>query len=143
MLKNDIKKLYFHFVSPIFNEFERVNAFFQATEIDPIDLLRELNLFHSSLRSRLCFANGSNGPIGRVDFGAKYIYERDQMIYSSDNNSTVVQKVNGMNSRCLQMLLQAECQVSKQLPCSEEMFCTLSFLHPSRVLSQIDFVPPA
>ena len=122
MLKDDINKLYSHFVSPIVNEFERVNAFFQATQIDPIDLPRELNLFHSSLRTRLFFANGSNVPIGRVDFGAKYIYERDHLIYSSDNNSTVVQKVNVMNSHCLQMLLEAEHQVRKRLPCSEEMF---------------------
>ena len=30
MLKDDINKLYFLFDSPIFNEFERVNAFFQV-----------------------------------------------------------------------------------------------------------------
>ena len=143
MLKDDINKLYFHFVSPIVNEFERVNAFFQATQIDPNDMSKELNLFHSSLRSRLFFANGSNIPIERVDFGAKYIYERDHLIYSSNNNSTVVQKVNEMDSRCLQMLLEAERQVRKRLPCSEEMFLTLSFLHPSRVLRQIDFAPLA
>ena len=42
MLKDDINKLYSHFVSPIVNEFERVNAFFQATQIDPIDLLTQV-----------------------------------------------------------------------------------------------------
>ena len=104
---------------------------------------KELNLFHSSLRSRLFFANGSTIAIERVELGAKYIYERDHLIYSSNNNLTVVQKVNEMDSRCLQMLLEEERQVSKRLPCSEEMFLTLSFLHPSRVLSQIDFAPLA
>ena len=44
--------------------------------------------------------------IERVDFGAKYIYERDHLIYSSKNNSTVVQKVNEID-RLLQMLLEA------------------------------------
>ena len=36
MLKDPVNKLYFYFLSPVVAEFERVNAFFQATDIDPM-----------------------------------------------------------------------------------------------------------
>ena len=55
MLNDNTNNLYCLFVSPIVNEFERVNAFFQAMQIDPNDMSKELNLLQSMLRSQLFF----------------------------------------------------------------------------------------
>ena len=140
MLKDDINKLYFHFVSPIVTEFERVNAFFQATDIDPHDMITEVANFHASLKGRIFLPCGSYIPLAKVDFGAKYIFERDAMIIHRNNDPTVIQQAKEIDSRCHPMLLEAESQVSKRLPTSENIFLSLSYLHPSRVLSQVDCV---
>ena len=139
MLKDDINKLYFHFVSPIVNEFERVNAFFQATDIDPHNMITELANFHASLKGRIFLPCGSYIPLAKVDFGAKYIFEKDAMVIDRNNNPIVIQQAKEIDSRCHLMLLEAESQVSKRLPTSENIFLSLSYLHP-RVLSQVDCV---
>ena len=123
MLKDDINKLYFHFVSPIVNEFERVNAFFQATDIDPHNMITELANFHASLKGRIFLPCGSYIPLAKVDFGAKYIFEKDAMVIDRNNNPTVIQQAKEIDSRCHLMLLEAESQVSKRLPTSENIFC--------------------
>ena len=43
MLKDPVLYLYFHFVSPLVTEFERVNAFFQATNANPEEMMEELD----------------------------------------------------------------------------------------------------
>lgn len=48
-----IKLIYFHFLSPVVTEFERVNAFFQATDIEANEVVRELNLYYNSLSCRV------------------------------------------------------------------------------------------
>lgn len=53
MLKDPILYLYFQFVSPLVSEFERVNAFFQATDADPEEMFTELDTHHKSLRGRV------------------------------------------------------------------------------------------
>ena len=59
MLPDAINLLYFNFLSPIIAEFERVNAFFQAKDIDLHGMTKELNLFFDSLKRRVFDVNGS------------------------------------------------------------------------------------
>ena len=44
MLNDPMIHLYFHFVSPLDTEFDRVNAFFQAADADPEEMFTELSL---------------------------------------------------------------------------------------------------
>eukprot|EP00795_Rhopilema_esculentum_P002040 gene2040-17605_t len=119
MLRDPINLLYFHFLSPIVAEFERVNAFFQATDIDPHGMIKELNLFFDSLKRRVSDVNEVQLPLAKVDFGAKFLFEADALV---DNNK------------------ERQFHVIKGYGGQGE---ALSYLHPSRVLSQIARVPPA
>ena len=74
MMKDNVNKLYFHFITPIVNEFERINALFQATDLDPDCMIKELNLFHNSLTSRVYLPDGSHVASDNVGYGAKYIF---------------------------------------------------------------------
>ena len=42
MLQDPINYLYFHFLSPLVSELERVNAYFQATDIEASEAVTEL-----------------------------------------------------------------------------------------------------
>lgn len=70
-----MNKLYFHFLSPVITEFERVNAFFQATYIDPNEMMKELSLFYDSLRGRVLSPSGAHLAAENVNFGARYVLE--------------------------------------------------------------------
>ena len=49
MLRDPINWLYFHILSPIVSKFEKVNSFFQATDLDSHEMIKELELFYNSL----------------------------------------------------------------------------------------------
>ena len=53
MLNDPVLCLYFHFVSPFVTEFDRVNAFFQATDSDPEEMEKELVAHSKSLHGRV------------------------------------------------------------------------------------------
>eukprot|EP00795_Rhopilema_esculentum_P000532 gene532-10215_t len=83
MLRDPMNLLYFHFLSPIVDEFERVNTFFQATDIDPHGMIKELNIFFDSLKRRVFDVNEVQLPLAKVDFGAKFLFEAGALV---DNN---------------------------------------------------------
>ena len=93
MLQDPINYLYFHFLSPVVSEFERVNAYFQATDIEASEAVRELNTYYSSLRGRVYNSSGDILPTERVDYGAKFIYEADALIRRNKNDQMTVRKV--------------------------------------------------
>eukprot|EP00794_Sanderia_malayensis_P009867 gene9867-biopygen8124 len=140
MLRDPVNLLYFHFLSPIVAEFERVNAFFQATNIDPHDMMKELSLFSDSLKSRVFGREGAQLPLTSVDFGAKFLFEADALVSCNNGDDAVLMKVMEAKKRCHNMLLETANQVKKRLPPSSDIFQALGYLHPSRVLSQTDRV---
>ncbi|XP_046858466.1 uncharacterized protein LOC124451913 [Xenia sp. Carnegie-2017] len=75
MLNDPVLYLYFHFVSPLVTEFDRVNAFFQATDGDPEEMFTELNVHHKSLYGRVFDHQGKHLAIYEVDFGGKFLSE--------------------------------------------------------------------
>ena len=93
MLQDPINYLYFHFLSPMVSEFERVNAYFQATNIEASEAVRELNTYYSSLRGRVYNSSGDILPTERVDYEAKFIYEADALIRRNKNDQMTVRKV--------------------------------------------------
>ena len=82
-------------------------------------------------------------PTERVDYGAKFIYEADALIRRNKNDQVTVRKVREVYGRCRSLLLEAAEQVKKRLPPSKDIFNGLSYLQPSRILSQTARVPLA
>ena len=48
-----INHLSFHFLSPVVPEFEKVNACFQATDIEADAMMKELSTYYNSLKGRV------------------------------------------------------------------------------------------
>jgi hypothetical protein len=143
MLNDPINHLYFHFLSPVVSEFERVNAFFQATDLEANEMVKELNLFYNSLNGRVYNSSGVALPTDKVDYGAKFVFEAAALLRTSNNDENTARRVREMYNRCHSMLLEAAAQVQKRLPSSKDIFNGLSLLHPSRILNQVRRVPLA
>ena len=100
MLNDPINYIYFHFLSPIVTEFERVNSFFQATNANPDDMVKELFLHYKSLRARLYAQCGDALPTSRVDFGAKFLMEAQKVISGAADSNSTKNAVEEVTSRC-------------------------------------------
>ena len=74
-LSDPRNKLFFHFLVPVIQEFERINAFFQVKEADPQDLDKELRSHHLSLKKCLFDVNGNALVNSRTNFGVKFLAE--------------------------------------------------------------------
>ena len=75
MLRDPRNKLFFHFLVPVIQEFEQINAFFHIKEADPQDLDEELRSQHLSLKRHLFDVNGNAMVNNRIDFGVKFLAE--------------------------------------------------------------------
>ena len=134
MLKDPIVYLYFHFVSPLITEFDRVNAFFQATDADPEEMHKELAAHNKSLCARVFDEQGNQLQIEKVDFGGKFQFEANNYISTQTSKPDAASKVHEMKRRCLTFLLELVRQVQQRLPATTNIFKGLSNLHPSKVL---------
>lgn len=141
MLEDPINLLYFHFVSPIVTEFEKVNSVFQMTNADPVELVRELAMHHKTLKHRLIDRNGKELPIDKVDYGTKFMHELSTFVNRQDRSTEAVGKANEVRGRCFSVLTEALKQVEKRLPPSAGIYKGLSAFAPRNVLSQTDRVP--
>ena len=134
MLNDRIIFLYFHFVSPLVTEFERVNALFQATDADPEEMSKELLSHSKSLQARINDSDGSTLPIEKVDFGGKFEEETRAFLSSQADAVSALDKIKELKQRCILFLMEATDQVKKRLPESHNLFRGLSSLHPMKVL---------
>ena len=141
MLNDPMMSLYFHFVSPLVTEFDRVNAFFQATDADPDEMFTELSLHSKSLRGRVFHLEGKPLAIEKVDFGCKFLLEATKYVSAQQDKVTAEAKVLEVKKRCLDFLLEAVTQVEKRLPAAHNIFKGLSALHPNKVLDVTSRVP--
>ena len=80
--------LFFQFVTPMVQEFERLNSLFQQTKSDPHELNKELFMHHKSLQSRLYKDNGVKKDINEVDFGVKFLTECDNYLKENTEESS-------------------------------------------------------
>lgn len=143
MLNDPINHLYFHFLSPVVSEFERVNAFFQATDIEANEMVKELSLFYNSLNDRVYDSSGVPLPANKADYGAKFVFEAAALLRIRNNDEHTAKRVREVYNRCHSMLLEVAAQVQQRLPSSKDIFKGLSLLHPSRVLNQVGRAPLA
>ena len=136
-MNDEVNHLYFHFLSPIVSEFERVNALFQSNDADPQNLVRELALLHKSLRYRV-FGGGRNTlHHSRIDFGGKFQLEVQKFL-RVNNNDNAKRNIEEVLTRCQSFLVELIEQVEKRLPESESFFDGLKLLSPKTVLSQFN-----
>ncbi|XP_068225886.1 protein FAM200C-like [Palaemon carinicauda] len=140
MLRDKVNLLYFHFVSPIVTDFERLNALFQATDGDPEGLVKELLLIHKTLQYRVLNKRGEFLPTKDIDYGAKFTKELNTYIELENNSNEVVKIADEIRHRCSSFLFEALKQVENRLPASTAIFQGLSAFSPSKVLSQTDRV---
>lgn len=66
---------YFHSITPIVQDFERVNALFQATDADPHQLENILDQHYRALKMRLYDGHGNRRGPKNVDLGARFTFE--------------------------------------------------------------------
>ncbi|KAG7162221.1 AP-4 complex accessory subunit Tepsin-like [Homarus americanus] len=94
MLEDPVNLLYFHYVSPIVTEFERVHSLFQTTDADPKELVSE---HHKSLQDRILDRNGKPLPLNMVDYGAKFMHELYTFINQRNHSAEAVGKYPLLN----------------------------------------------
>ena len=136
MLNDRIVFLYFHFVSPLVTEFERVNALFQGTDADPEQMSKELLSHSKSLQARINDSDGSSSPLEKVDFGGTFEEETRAFLSSQADAVSALDKLKELKQRqrCPLFLMEATDQVKKRLPESHNLVRGLSSLHPMKVL---------
>lgn len=134
IINDDINQLYFIFLCPIIQEFEKVNALFQSQNVEPENLVKELNIHYQSLERRLYSHEGNLLQIHEVDFGAHFSHEL--MKYKQHNSNA--DAVNNLLKRCHEFLLELLKEVKERLPENKEVFKKMSWLKPSKVLNQVD-----
>ena len=123
---------------PIVTEFDKVNAYFQATNIDANELVKQFHFLYESFTGRVYNKKGDALPLDSVDFGGKFILEAMNLIKNNGNDCATIMKVNEAKGRCHSMLLDGASQLRKRLPASQDLFKRLAYLHPSRILNQVD-----
>lgn len=75
MLADRRNFLYLTFVLPIIQDFEKVNAAFQATNANPVKVFEDLRQLHKSLVVRIYGGRSSKSdvlPLEKTDFGVKF-----------------------------------------------------------------------
>ena len=100
--------------SRLVTEFERVNAFFQATEADPEEMHKELLARGKSLRGRFFDGQGRPLAITKVDFGGKFESKAAKYVSVQPNKLVAEAKVLEIKKRCLEFILEAVSRVDKR-----------------------------
>ena len=138
MLNDPVNCCYFHCVTPIVMEFERVNSYIQALD-DPQNMESEPAQHYQSLRARVFSLDGIELAESKIDFGARFGMEIER--YMEMHQVSGETKVQDVKARCYNFLMEAIKQVEKRLPPTRYIYKSLSSLHPSKILSQTARVP--
>ena len=129
--------LYFHFCTPIVQEFERFNSLFQKSKADPRELNDELFVHYKSLKSRIYDINDQKKVITLIDFGAKFEAECSNFLQKRPNKTETLQEILSVKERCLTMLDEALLQIEKRLTSVRSIFKDLANLGRDVVLNQL------
>ena len=143
MFSDHLNQLYFVFLRPILNDFERLNLLFQKEEADHCSLLSELEAFTLTILRRVLHPGcvkleadmtltSSFLPFNRVDFGHEFSSllankRKDNLISDED--------VNDIQSRCHAFLIRASKELINRLPENREILKKIKNLSPSVCLS--------
>lgn len=120
MLSDERNFLYLHFILPIIQDFERVNAAFQATNANLYKIYQDLDVLHRSIKDK----------IKNKLFGAKF-----EMCLN--NTKLPVKEKEIIKERCLNFLTEANSQLDKRRDDNSVIVTTLELFHPQACLSQV------
>ena len=109
MLADRMNYLYFTFITPIVQKFEKIISLFQQTNGDPYELSKELLLHHERLHRKLYDQNGSCKSFECVNFGAKFNQEVSihLAIFINGPKHQEKQKIEDVNLKCQALLQEA------------------------------------
>ncbi|KAK3862369.1 hypothetical protein Pcinc_001950 [Petrolisthes cinctipes] len=127
--------LYLTFVLPIIQDFEKVNAAFQASNANPIKVFEDLQQLHKSLLVRLYEGGSTNSgilPLDQIDLGVKF--DRELMKIKTRLSE---EDVNNLKKRCRDFLIEAKSQLEKRLSDNLEIISCINNFCPSKCLSQM------
>ena len=136
MLVDDINLLYLIFLNPVVAEFDRVNKFFQATHVDPEQMVKELCLHHGSLRSSLYDSRGYEKLLSCVSLGTSFQSQVERYLHEHRKHpvkpgaAPFVVQVEQAKQRCCAFLKEALSQVEQRIPQEKNVFDGLSRLNP-------------
>ncbi len=144
MLHDDTNYLYFVFLSPIVDEFEKANLYFQATKADPEGMVKELDMLQQALKLRIKDSRGNLLTLPQVDFGARFASESERLKRKQNEKGRLpafLISLERIRTQCHSFLQALLCQVEKRLPPSKTAFRGLGGLHHSKGLSQVAQLP--
>ena len=144
MLSDDTNHLYLMFLSPIVDDFEKTNIFFQASKADPEGMTDELDILYTSMKSRVKDPRGNWLALSLVGFGSTFLTQAEKLrrLRSKDNRLPgFLSSLETVKMRCQSFLQTILAQLEKRLPEDKQMFRGLRGLSPNKVLSQFDQVP--
>ena len=147
MYENCINKLYLEFLTPILQDFNRVNKLFQLESGNHLIVLDNLLVLFRSLVSRVvipaCVAQSHDDllsmnlndtsiflPIDAVDFGTLLNISFQRLNLHS-------QTIQDVKKRCMGFIIEASKQILLRLPENIRLWKSLSLLSPTAVLSQV------
>lgn len=132
MICDDRNFLYYTFVLPVIQDFEAVNAAFQATDPQPSKVFCELKQLHRSLVQRLYEDESMKTPfaMNQVKYGDKFQHELARSRLSEPEKYNIKQ-------RCYDFLHEAKIQLEKRLSHDIDTIGNLKYFDPKHCLSQL------
>ncbi|KAK4319871.1 hypothetical protein Pmani_009217 [Petrolisthes manimaculis] len=124
--------LYYTFVLPIIQDFEAVNAAFQATDPRPSKVSGELKHLHRSLVQRLYEDESMKTAfaMNRAKYGDKFHYELTRSRVSE-------QEKHNIKQRCYDFLHEAKNQLEKRQSHDIDTIGNLKYFDPKMCLNQL------
>ena len=103
-------------------------------------MFKELDILFKATKSRVFDTNGNQKAQTQIDFGPKFLLELEKFRRQKAEDPTWPGKVTYTMGKCTDFLKEAIAQVEKRLPRSRDMFQSLTYLAPTRVLNQTNRV---
>lgn len=118
-----------------------MNAFFQATNADPDECMKELFYTTVYFAADYMLQMESYCQYPEIDFGVTFFQESSSLVSCTENKEMAKVKVNKMYSRCQSFLLEVSAKVEYRLP-PKKIFNELSNLSRRCCLKLIEFLLP-
>ena len=120
MLNDEANYLYLTFMLPVLQDFEHINAAFQATYADVCKLFKDVDVLHQLLKQKINFQC----------LGAKF----DLLL--KDSKPPQDQKAN-VTERCLNVVIEASKRLECQLINRANVVASISTFKPEALLCQV------
>lgn len=133
LLKDDQNRLYFIYLTPIVQEFEKINSTFQSSggSFELEAAMADLTLHHKVLKDRVYKADGELKSRADIDFGYQFVPE----CYKVEKKMGCA-AINNIKDVCQEFLVQCIQEPEKRFPSNKKVFENMDLLSPKRVLSE-------